>query len=62
LYLSVARNTIPKFSKSVSQADNQLHSIIHIKENNSFHALLLKIMTDSPAKITPKIYQYGHSS
>jgi hypothetical protein len=39
----VARNTIPNISKSVSQADNQLHSTIqrymtYIEENNILHA------------------------
>jgi hypothetical protein len=48
----VARNTIPNISKSVSQADNQLHNriqgyITYIEEGNGLHTFLLKIMTDS---------------
>jgi hypothetical protein len=46
-------------SKSVSKADNKLHSIsqgymAYIEENNSLHALLLKIMPHSA------IYAYSH--
>jgi hypothetical protein len=43
----VARNTLPNISKSISQADNRLQSIIqlymtYIEENNSLHALLFE--------------------
>jgi hypothetical protein len=54
----VARNTIPNFPKAVTQADNQLHSIIqgymtYLEENHSLHTLLLKLLTDSKLYLPP---------
>jgi hypothetical protein len=71
LKVSESQKQISNISKSLTQADNQLHSIIqgymtYIEENYSVHALLLKIKTDSnlylphTPKITPEIY-YGSS-